>query len=252
MFAIRLNSVPFVLALAAGVGSLGCEDDTGPGSLVVPVILGNNKSCEELGITSLHAELGEEGEYQEIAPCDDPNPEIVFEDIPAGRYRLFVAGRDAEGVATLDSGADPDRRVEILGDGATIREENPVLLTEAPAHVWTRWSFDFGSCESAGMAAFRIAVFEQGGVRQLLDETVACNVERDASTQFYYRLPDPSRILNGRTVGEISVQPLDRAGIVMGPPVGFTFPPPGPGRDIRLSLVGCTNTGCTGSGTPDP
>jgi hypothetical protein len=41
---------PSLLPLAVAFGCLACAHDRGPGSLVIEYTLGNNKTCEELGL----------------------------------------------------------------------------------------------------------------------------------------------------------------------------------------------------------
>lgn len=246
----RFALTPITCLLLVATSVTACQDDTGPGSVVIPVTLGNEKSCTELGIATLFATLGEDDEEQ--TPCLDASREIRFDGIPAGRYPLYVAGRNDAGVATMDSGATENLSVEVIGDGATVRLESPVRLTDAPAHLWIRWSFDFSSCDNAGIQTFRLTAFEEGGSSYLLDHQVACKVERDPATNYYYPVPDPDRVVKGNLLGEVALQPLDKGGLAIGPAVTFAFPPPGPGHDIRLSLTQCGTTGCMGTGTPDP
>ena len=75
---------------AVGIAGLGCAPDKGPGTLVVTFILGNSKTCAELGIERVSAsmyagEIDEEATpiYTEDLPCTDDG-EITLGELEPG------------------------------------------------------------------------------------------------------------------------------------------------------------------------
>ena len=232
----------FLLPLAVSGVNTGCADEIGPGSIVVPVELGNQKSCEEVGVTHILAEL-DGGMWSEEVTCD--LGEVRFDNLEAGEYELWVGALDSNGVAIMDNSGP--QVVEVVGDGTTVTTD-AVRLTDAPAKVRVRWDFGFGSCSAASIDRFEISAFEVGGSADLLSASIACSADGDSNG--YRELPDPNRDLRGNLLGEIAVTPVDSGGTPVGSTAQFTFEPPGPGYAVNLSLS-CEDTGCTSSGVPD-
>jgi hypothetical protein len=219
--------------IGSAVFATGCADE-GPGALIVPFTLGNSKTCDEVGVSRVRVVLGNEA-YEEDADCGDG--EVRVDDVPAGRYDLLVEGLAADGVTIMDNLDNDDRRVEVVGDGATVELES-VLLTDTPAQLLVRWDFGFSNCASADIAQFVFTAFETGGTSVLLEEEVDCDSESDAPNGFHL-VPDPDRSLKGGLFGEanISAKPATTTDL------SFMFEPPGPGRPIYLSLE-CDDDGC--------
>jgi hypothetical protein len=230
-------------ALSTGCGS---PPDPKAGVLVVPFELGNHKSCEELGITDVRAEL-DDGFLQEEVRCDAG--EIRFDDLEPGAYQVKLFGLDADGFAAMDSVESGERVVRVPGDGNTVVADPAVVLSAAPAHLQLRWDFGFGSCGSASVKHFGIDAWRVDGSELLLQQKLDCGMAGEGDDQ-YRLVPDPERQLGGDQLGEVSVQAYDENDFAIGEPVLFTFEAPGAGREVNLSLA-CDESGCTGSGEPD-
>lgn len=233
---------PFLPILALSTASLtalgGCADE-GPGSIVIPVQLGNNKSCEEVGVTQLHAELERGGEiYEETVDCSVG--EVRIDDVAPQRYDLLVQGLASDGAAILDNLDQDARVVDVLGDGQT-NVIDTVLLTDAPAQLRIGWDFGLSNCASAGIHEFEITAFENGGSAVLLTSAIDCDAPTDAGN--LHVVPDPDRDLNGKLLAEAAIQPVDKSGAHVGSPISFSFDPPGPGRFVDL-IIECDETGC--------
>jgi len=219
-------------------GLAGCADE-GPGSIVIPVTLGNNKACDDVGVTQLRAQLDHGGEmYEETVDCSVG--EVRISDVSPQRYDLLVQGLASDGVAIMDNLDNDDRKVEVLGDGQT-NVIASVLLTDAPAQLRVGWDFGLSNCASAGIQEFEIRAFESGGSNLLVTGSIDCEAATDAGN--LHLVPDPDRELKGNLVGEASVQPLDKSGATVGNAIAFVFDPPGPGRPVDLILE-CDETGC--------
>lgn len=232
-----------LLWVTVGCNLLG-DDEEGTGKLVVPFELGNGRECSELGVVEVRAEL-DDGEIAETVDCDAG--EVRFSDVKPGAYEVVLYGLDEDGVAILDSLADPPYEVEIE-EGKTVVLDPEAALTLAPAKVLVRWNFGFGSCESASITDFEVSAWTDDAER-LLQTRVTCGTSGEGRDQ-YRTVPDDERELKGDEVSEIELQPVDRDGEAVGAATVFTFDPPGPGREIKLSLT-CDETGCDGSGMPD-
>lgn len=230
--------ITLAIAALASVGVSGCADE-GPGSIVIPVKLGNNKSCDEVGVLELRGQLERSGEiYEETVDCSVG--EVRIADIPAQRYNLLVQGIAEDGTAIMDNLDEDDMVVEVLGDGQTV-ELNPVLLTDAPAQLRVGWDFGLSNCASADIDEFEVTAFETGGTSVLVSSSIACDAPTDAGN--LHLVPDPDRELKGNLVGEASIQPVDSSGADVGLAVDFAFDPPGPGRPVDL-ILDCDESGC--------
>jgi hypothetical protein len=237
-----------VLALLSGGWLAGCGDDPGPqaGVLVVPFTLGNDRTCEELGIVAVRAEL-DEGMYVETADCDAGK--VRFELLMPGTYQVSVFGLDAEGFEVVDSLETGLVQVTVVGEGTTVVAEPSLQLTAAPAHLLVRWDFDFGSCDSASIDRFALSAWRGDGTKLLLDTQLPCAMT-GSGPGLYREVPDLDRRVSGEELGEVSVEPIDEHGIEIGGAVKFSFDSPGAGRFVKLTLA-CDDGGCDGSGAPD-
>jgi hypothetical protein len=210
-----------------------CADE-GPGSLIIPVRLGNNKTCDEVEVTQLRASL-DDGEYVEEAECEED--EVRMGGIAAGEYDLTVQGLAKDGIAIMDNLADGPFEVRVIGDGATVTVDEQQLL-DAPARLLVRWDFMFTQCTDANIEEFDVSAYETGGTALLLRSTLECLAPADEADG-YHTVPDPDRELKGGLVGE--------AELSWGPDadqrVSYVFEPPGAGRAVRLGLV-CDASGC--------
>lgn len=246
----RLVTLATVIGVGLGLGSaLGCAPDKGPGSLVVTYVLGNNKTCAELGIEDLRAELvqgpvdAQTVLYSEDMPCAS-EAELTLDALEPGIYSLVVNAYDSNGVATLDNLGQPaaERAVEIFEAAQDSIESE---LTSRPAQLEVAWRLGvggFGNCDSEGIDRLRITAFQVDGSSVLLDTELDCELTSDGDSG-YRLVPDPNRDLNGVQFGEVGIQPLDAAGASVGTAATFMFEPVGPGYTLRLNIE-CTNAGC--------
>ena len=241
----RLSTALCVLALCS---ASGCQSDKkdASGVLVVPFELGNRKACDELGVTSVRAEL-DDGTYSEETDCDAG--ELRFNLVHEGRYDLVVYGLDDHDDAIMDSLADGPLAVDVIGKHTTVVVDPAIKLTAAPASLLLRWELGFGSCESAHLGGFTVSAWRADGSELLMESEVACDMPGAGRDQ-YRLVPDKDRELSGDAVGEVQIQPFDVNDIAMGDPISFTFDSPGAGGKVKLSLA-CDEGGCDGSGAAD-
>lgn len=235
-----------VVLVAAG--SAGCSllgNDKQAGTLVVPFQLGNQKDCASLGVVTVRAEL-DTGDVSKEVNC--AAGKIRLDGVKAGSHKVVLYGLDKDDLVIMDSlGAQPlSIKVE---DGKTALADPPVELSLAPVKLLLRWDFGFASCDGASIASFQVSAWRSDGAQRLLKTEVKCNTPGKGAGQ-YRDVPDSARDLSGDELGELEIQPVTSTAAAVGAPVKFTFAPPGPGREIKLSLT-CDANGCTGSGSPD-
>ncbi|KIG12387.1 hypothetical protein DB30_01509 [Enhygromyxa salina] len=244
--------MPLAAVLGVGLAAsslLGCAPDKGPGSLVVSYVLGNSKTCAELGIEDMRAELVQGPAdnttvvYSEDLPCA-ADSDIIFEGLEPGIYSLVVEGYDSNGVATLDNLGEPAsaRAVEIFEAAETSTD---VSLTARPAKLEIAWRLGvggFGNCGSEGIDRLRITAYQVGGSTELLQTELDCELTSDGNNG-YRTVPDPERALNGALLGEVGIQPLSASGSPVGTAAKFTFMPVGAGYPVRLNIE-CSAAGC--------
>jgi len=230
---------------ASSLAACGSEETADTGVLVVPFELGNQRSCEELGIVAIRGEL-DNGDLIEEVECDAG--ELRFERIDPGRYKVTLYGLDEDDVPAMDSLGDGPRSIQVVSD-STVVFDPPLGLTSAPARLQLRWSFGFSTCESASIEGFAIAAWRAYGSALLMESEIACGTAGEGRDQ-YRVVPDLERELRGAEVGEVEVQPHDNQGFAIGDATTFTFEAPGAGAEIKLSLA-CEEGGCEGSGIPD-
>lgn len=230
--------------------SLGCAPDKGPGTLVVTYELGNSKTCAELGIDSVRAELytGSFDEdatpaYSEDIPCTDGG-EIVIEEITPDIYSTRVLAYDDAGVAVLDNFGQPEveRIVELFEAAETSLASE---LTARPAQVSVRWRLGpdgFSSCEGVGITSLEFTAY-QNGTTVLLEHTFDCEEAGDADG--YRKVPDPERLLIADVLDEVGIRPLDAAGDLTGTAATYMFDTPNlAGYPVPLTIE-CLDTGCS-------
>jgi len=232
----------FVAALAGCGGS----DKPDSGVLVVPFELGNHRSCKDLGIATVRAEL-DDGAYAEEVDCDAG--EVRLNLIDPGKHQVVVYGLNAHDVAVMDSLADGPVKVDVVGGGTTVVVDPAVKLTAAPAKLELRWAFGFGTCESTSIARFGISAWRSDGSDLLMETQVDCAMPGEGRGQ-YRTVPDMDRALSGDELGEVDVQPYDKNAITVGQPLTFAFAAPGSGGAVKLSMT-CDDGGCNGSGKAD-
>jgi hypothetical protein len=234
--------------LLTSMALTGCKGDSGPGTLSVEFVLGNDKTCDEVDVESVRVALsrGDEVLYEEIVPCG--SGPVIVDDIAPQTYDLVVEGIDAMDYATFDNLGTPagERKIEIF-DGALA--DVAVDLTARPADLAVAWNFGVTNCMGAGVDRFRIRAFEVGGGNLLLEHEIDCDATGEGAGG-YRPVPDPDRVLNGTLLGEVGVVPLDAAGTMVGGQVTFAFEPVGPGHPVNLTLQ-CNDMFCTGTGVPD-
>jgi hypothetical protein len=240
-----------VLLGAALLFGCGGDDSSGgggaTGTLVVPFALGNNRSCEDVGVEYVRAELNQEA-YVEEAPC--ANGQVRFKNVPAGSYKIKISAFDRDDVEVMDSQQSSEEVVSVTGGDITSKHERAVTLTAAPAHLRVRWTFGFTSCRGAGIDRFEIKAWHGGGDDLLISKTLPCALEGDGKDQ-YREIADPQRRLSGEQAGEVTIQALDKTSVEVGPAAVFKYKAPGAGHDIRLT-VDCDQGACKGTGKPDP
>lgn len=221
-------------------GLVSCADQTiSKGGVIVPFVLGNMRTCKDMGIDVVRGVLDDGYRIEEV-PCVEG--QIRFSDLPEGYYRIALYGLSEDSFSVMDSLGSRDSIVEVPGQGVSATLGQPVLLTAAPAFLQIRWRFGFSSCEAAGVQEFLIRAWNSDGRDLLLETMLPCDSAGMGSQQ-YRDVPDVDRDLGGTLVGQVSVTPLREDGTSFGPVVGFQFDPPGSGRRIQLTLD-CDRSGC--------
>src|SRR5262245_9198900 len=118
-----------VLALACwSVGLLAaCSEEAAPqsGVLVVPFELGTGRTCEELGVVAVRAEL-DNGDFVEEADCE--LGQVRFEHLMPGRYVAVLYGLDAHDVEVMDSLAIGQKPIQVVGNSTTVAYDPPLAL----------------------------------------------------------------------------------------------------------------------------
>jgi hypothetical protein len=226
----------------------GGDDDGGHGSgtLVIPFELGNDRSCESVGVESVRAEL-KGTEYEGEADCN--TGQVRIKNVPAGSYRVTMAAIDSNGVAVMDNVSSGDAMASVQGEGRTDVLVPGVTLTAAPAHLKVRWNFNFSSCKGAGIDTFDVKAWRGTGDSLIVKQSLGCTTEGEGRGG-YRPIDDPERRFGGDVGGEVSVQPLDKDDVPVGKAVVIKFKAPGAGHDVKVT-VECDEGSCTSSGKPD-
>jgi hypothetical protein len=228
----------FALALVAASGC--AQGESGVGELVARFRLGNEKTCEELGIVNIAAHVDEREVKQSCAAGN----EIRISGLEAGTYDVKIQGLDFKDVVVMDNGALADHvSAEVLPGGTT---NTPIVnLTNVPAHLYARWTFDggYGTCESVNVAKFRVEAWDTSGSERLHLADIDCLLTGDG--EHYRTVEDPERKIDGRRFGEVTVQALRPDNTPFGTSVIFRLDtPPGAGYFVKLT-VNCTkDIGC--------
>jgi hypothetical protein len=225
----------------------GGDDSSGsPGTLVVEFVLGNNLTCDDVGVKRVRAELNEM-QFVEDAPCSAM--QVRFLNIPAGTYKIRMYGEDDKGMDIMDNYSKTgSTSIEVSG-GDMNSFPRPITLFAAPAHLFVRWDMGFTSCKGVGVVSFLINAWRGAG-ELLVEQTLDCLLEGDGPDQ-YREIADPERNFTGSEAGEVFVQPLDKEMARFGAPAVFRFKAPGAGQNVKIT-VDCGSTGyCGGSGKPD-
>lgn len=241
---LLLTTGSLLLACAA---LTGCQPDKGPGTLTVAYVLGNSKTCEEVGVAQIDAELirgsGDDRTvlYDARVTCGG---EIVIDDIEAKTYELEVVGYDDDNVPVFDNLADPisERRVEIFEAADAMVD---VDLTARPANLRLRWRLGndgFADCDGVGIDRFEVKAFQEGGGALMLEQVLDCELDGEGSGNWRV-IEDPDRDLIGVLFGEVGVQGLDASGNEVGDPATYVFDPVGPGYTVDMTIE-CTEMGC--------
>lgn len=239
----RCFLVPATIVCLAGCGS---DDKPDNGVLVVPFELGNRRDCDSLGVVAVRAEL-DDGQVVEETDCD--SGQIRFNLLKPGSYDIAVYGLDENGKAVMDSLAEGQLPIDVVGGGTTVVFDPAIKLTAAPAKLLLRWELGFGSCQSTSIKSFGLVAWRGDGSDLLMETEVDCDMPGEGAAQ-YRAVPDEERALRGEDFGEVEVQPKDKNGIAIGKPTSFAFESPGAGGKVKLSLK-CDEGGCEGSGEPD-
>jgi hypothetical protein len=239
----------FALVTVTAATLAGCKQDIGPGSVVVSYVLGNNKTCAEVGVTDIEVVVfrgpydDPEVDYTESVPCDDSG-EVRVEGIVPDNYEVRVIGYDDNYVATFDNlgQMSSERTVEVFDAAESTID---IDLTARPAELRLRWRLGadgFSNCAGVGIERFEITAYQTGGGTVLLESELDCEAPGDPATG-YRVIEDPDRQLNGVLFGEVGVQGIGSGGTEIGEPATFVFEPPGAGYPVDLG-VECTDAGC--------
>jgi hypothetical protein len=237
-----------LLSLAVGFACLACAPDKGPGTLIVEYVLGNNKTCAEIGVDRVEVTVYQGPiddptvDYSDMLLCDD-NGEAIVSGIEPGIYSVSAVGFDVDGVAILDNQGQPagERTIEIFEAAEATHEAE---LTARPAELRLAWRLGeggFANCSGVGIDRFEITTYEEGGGTVLLETILDCDLDGDESG--FRLVPDPDRVLNGARFGEVGFQGIDTAGNSVGAPAAFLFTPVGAGYGVELRIE-CTADGC--------
>jgi len=231
--------------LLAAAPLAGCQPDRGPGAVVVAYQLGNNKTCDEVGVREIRAAIfkGTWDEptvlFSETVPCT--NGEVILDPVEPNIYEVRVIGYDQNGVATFDNLGQiaAQRRVEVFDAAESMFDAE---LTARPAELRVRWrlSGGFASCSNVGIDRFEISAYTTDQTL-LHRSTLRCDLAGDS--QGYRMVPDPDRSLNGTFLGDVGIQALAANGEKVGTPALFVFDPPGSGYSVDLTIE-CTEAGC--------
>lgn len=227
-----------LLALAAL--SSGCGDGDERGSVSVEYRFGAGLTCESQGVDRVRVTIGTD--FEEESACDT-SESIVVSGVPAGTHPIVVAGLDSEGDMIRDNlGNNNPKTVEVLGDTTRAVE---VVLTPTPVTVQVLFDVQEDGfavfCPKAQPHFFVVEAYRGDGNQLLAHEWSYCTGYQGG----FETLPDPDRDLDGLTMSNIFIQPLDSARNELGEPIEFQFDPPGAGKHLRL-VVTCEGAVCTG------
>ncbi len=249
---LRPQFSPTVLACLACLACLpACQPDQGPGTLAIDYTLGNSKTCEEVGVTRIEAELvrgtGDDRVvlYNAKIACGD---ELFIDDIEAKTYEFEIKGYDSDNIVILDNLADSEseRRIEIF---EAADSQLDIDLTERPATLSVRWRLGaegFADCDGVGIDRFEIKAYQQGGGGIMLEAELDCTLDGEGTGNWRV-LADPDRALIGVLFAEVGIQALDSSGAEVGDAATFEFEPVGPGYPVQLA-VECDALGCQPEG----
>ncbi len=183
----RFLSRAALLPLLACSALLGGCKQTDPGSATIKYRIGNDKTCEEAGVTDIHVILDQEEGIEDDGPCG--NGEFEFTGIPVGSYSVMVLGINSEGIAIVDNLDDAETKLKIEGDGKEL-ETTTIVMGDAPAELYVRWDFDFTDCAGAGIDKFLVEAFDQDGSNILVSDELDCE-----GASGYTLVADPDREL---------------------------------------------------------
>ena len=221
------------LATFACTMALGCG---GPesGTLTVQYQLGPAAmdDCEQYEVDEVEATLGDD-EYVTVVNCGD---EVVFPEVEAGVWDLLVEGHNRDGLVVMDN--DGGERIEVVAGNARTVEAQ---LIATPVSVFVNWILEIDGtpgiqCSNPmnPFAEFEVVAWDQTAAR-LATHVFQCDAAPDSGA--FRKVPDDSRSLRGNLLQEVSVQPNDADGNDVGSNGRFILPePPGPGRDLYLTL----------------
>ncbi len=252
MFTINCNHKIFIIAAgvlaATSLVFAGCYEtysEAPVGTLSVPFeIAYNGSGCEAAGVETVVGVL-DDGEYQIETDC--ARYETIFENIPEGTHSLALYGFNADGIAVVDNLDNGPEIVEVTAYTETTTA-SPLVLRPTPVLLGARWDFDWGSCESRGIAYFRALVTDEKG-RVIFDSLISCNTPGTGDGEFRI-MPDPKRNLVDPPVAQIEIQALKNKKKLVSDAHRVFFDAvqvPGPGQMIPLSFK-CLEDGCFNSG----
>jgi len=235
------------LAVAAALlGSAGCNNDPGSGTVTINYRFGiGSSSCTTEGVGTVRVSFGDE-ERTEI--CSDAG-EIVLSGVEARNYNDFVVeGIDGSDITVRDNldAPDDDESLEVI-DGASTSID--VTLTPTPAQIEVTFILlDANGVPYVPSADVPIDTFTveaaEGSSSLLLEHDYTVSNLQSATNI----VPDEERNLDGERVDTVVVS-YDNVQVDADPSTtpleAFTFDPPGDGRLIQIRVT-CNGDMCTG------
>ena len=235
------------LAVAAALlGSAGCNNDPGSGTVTINYRFGiGSSSCTSEGVGTIRLSFGDEVR-SEI--CSDAG-QIVLSGIEARNYNDFVVeGIDNEDITIRDNLDTPsdDESLEVI-DGASTTVD--VTLTPTPAQIEITFIFfdangvPYVPSAEVPIDTFTVEAAEGSSSLFLEHDFTVASLESAVNI-----VPDENRDLDGERVDTVVVQ-YDGVQVDGDPATSgldpFEFAPPGDGRLIQIRIT-CNGDMCTG------
>ncbi len=235
------------LAVAAALlGSAGCNNDPGSGTVTINYQFGiGSSSCTTEGVGTIRVSFGDE-ERTEI--CTDAG-EIVLSGVEARNYNDFVMeGIDGEDITIRDNLDAPndDESLEVI-DGASTSID--VTLTPTPAQIEVTFilldanGVPYVPSADVPIDTFKVEAAEGSSSLLLEHEYTVSNLQSATNI-----VPDEERDLDGERVDTVVVS-YDDVQVDADPATAgleaFTFDPPGDGRLIQIRVT-CNGDMCSG------
>ncbi|MGH1340065.1 MAG: hypothetical protein ACRBN8_00835 [Nannocystales bacterium] len=242
----KLSALAPLAVAAALLGSTGCNNDPGSGTVTINYRFGiGASSCTSEGVGTVRISFGDE-ERTEI--CNDAG-EIVLSGIEARNYNDFVVeGIDGQDITIRDNldAPDDDESLEVI-DGASTSID--VTLTPTPAQIEVTFilldanGVPYVPSAQVPIDTFKVEAAEGSSSLLLEHEYTVSNLESATNI-----VPDEERDLDGERVDTVVVS-YDNVQVDADPSTtdleAFTFDPPGDGRLIQIRVT-CNGDMCSG------